>query len=180
MQLYLDRYGGDAIAFRPFSGYGEDQDAHYPFPAICARMRQNVGAEKVSVWGSGLQSRDFIHIEDCVNFIGKVFPNAEAGAVLNLSTGIPTNFIEMATEVCRQLGWEPKVVGTADMPEGVFFRCGDTALQRVRGLVHSISLSEGIARMLDHLAEQQIAGAVSSRDGVQRRQSRVSVDPEGV
>jgi hypothetical protein len=47
---------------RPFSGYGEDQDPAYPVPAIALRIaaRQN----PIRVWGSGMQGRDFVHIDD--------------------------------------------------------------------------------------------------------------------
>lgn len=152
-RLYIERYDGDAIMFRPFSGYGEDQDNAYPFPAICRRMRTHQGDPVVNVWGSGRQCRDFIHISDCVDFISRSFPSAKTGTTLNLSTGIPTSFVDMATEICRQLGWSPQIVGTSQTPEGVFFRCGDTALQRQHGLIPSVSLSDGIARMLDHLQQ---------------------------
>lgn len=153
MKLYVERYGGRAIAFRPFSGYGEDQDPAYPFPAICRRLLSEKGAQEVFVWGSGLQSRDFIHISDCVDFVWRTLDLLPDGASLNLSTGIPTSFIELAEIISRQIGWNPKVSGLADRPEGVFFRCGDTTLQQSYGLVPRISLEEGVARVLEHLKD---------------------------
>lgn len=151
MKLYVERYGGRAIAFRPFSGYGEDQDPAYPFPAICRRLLSEKGAEEVFVWGSGLQCRDFIHISDCIDFIWRTLDLIPDGASLNLSTGIPTSFIALAEIISRQIGWNPKISGLADRPEGVFFRCGDTTLQRSYGLAPRISLQEGVARVLQRL-----------------------------
>ncbi|WP_163269546.1 NAD-dependent epimerase/dehydratase family protein [Chelativorans alearense] len=151
MKLYVERYGGRAVAYRPFSGYGEDQDLAYPFPAICKRLLKAEGAEEVFVWGSGHQCRDFIHISDCANFIWKTVDRLPNGASLNLSTGIATSFIDFAGIVCKQIGWSPKISGMTDKPEGAFFRCGDTALQSSFGLAPAIDLTEGIARVLDHL-----------------------------
>lgn len=155
MKLYVERYGGRAIAYRPFSGYGEDQDLAYPFPSICRRLMAERGAEEVYVWGSGRQRRDFIHISDCIDFIWQTKELLPDGASLNLSTGAATSFIELAETISGQIGWSPRVVGRSAWPEGVFFRCGDTALQRSYGLVPRISLEEGIARMLQYLRLEQ-------------------------
>lgn len=154
MKLYVERYGRRAIAYRPFSGYGEDQDLAYPFPAICRRLLAERGAAEVFVWGSGRQRRDFIHISDCIEFIWQTKELLPDGASLNLSTGIATSFMELAETVCRQIGWQPAVVGRSSRPEGVFYRCGDTALQRSYGLTPSISLETGIMQMLEYLRSE--------------------------
>ncbi len=151
MKLYVERYGRRAIAYRPFSGYGEDQDAAYPFPAICRRLLAEKGAAEVFVWGSGRQRRDFIHISDCIEFIWRTKELLPDGASLNLSTGTATSFIELAETISRQIGWQPAVVGRSSHPEGVFYRCGDTAMQRSYGLTPQVSLEAGIARTLEHL-----------------------------
>jgi GDP-L-fucose synthase len=155
MKLYVERYDGRAVAYRPFSGYGEDQDLAYPFPAICRRLLRERGAPEVSVWGSGHQCRDFIHISDCVGFVIETMDAMTSGATLNLSTGEATSFIELAERISRQLGWSPKVSGTASRPEGVFYRCGDTALQRGLGLAPKVSLEEGIRRSLEFHREME-------------------------
>ncbi|TCN33947.1 GDP-L-fucose synthase [Sinorhizobium americanum] len=151
MKLYVERYGNRAVAYRPFSGYGGDQDLAYPVPAICRRLLDERGAAEVFVWGSGRQCRDFIHIEDCIDFIWQTKELLPDGASLNLSTGRATSFMELAEIITRQIGWNPVVSGLSDRPEGVFYRCGDTALQRSYGLAPRVSLEEGIARMFDHL-----------------------------
>jgi len=154
MQLYNEQHGGTAVAYRPFSGYGEEQDSAYPFPAICQRMMAEKGAETVSVWGTGEQVRDFIHIDDCIDFIWRSFDSLDSGDCLNLSTAIPTTFLSLASEICRQIGWEPTVIGTPNTPEGVFYRCGDDTRQKALGLIPQIPLNEGIARMLDLIKTQ--------------------------
>ncbi len=70
-RLAYEKHGLRSICFRPFSGYGEDQDDSYPFPSICQRAIAHKGKPVLSVWGSGTQMRDFIHIDDCVAGAGK-------------------------------------------------------------------------------------------------------------
>ena len=37
-KLAFEKYGINSVIYRPFSGYGEDQDDTYPFPSICKRI----------------------------------------------------------------------------------------------------------------------------------------------
>ncbi len=60
-RLAYEKHGIESVSYRPFSGYGVDQDDSYPFPSICKRILANQGASEIKVWGSGKQMRDFIH-----------------------------------------------------------------------------------------------------------------------
>lgn len=149
-KLAFEKHGLKSICYRPFSGYGEDQDDSYPFPGICKRVLASRGASEITVWGSGRQMRDFIHIEDCVTGILLTMDRIEDASALNLSTGIYTSFIEFAQIAADLCGVKPQVKGTSDKPEGVFARGGDTARQREFGFSHTIGFRDGIARALKY------------------------------
>ena len=34
----FEKYGIKSVCYRPFSGYGEDQDINYPFPNLCKNL----------------------------------------------------------------------------------------------------------------------------------------------
>ena len=95
-RLAYQRHGLHSICFRPFSGYGEDQDDAYPFPSICKRVLAERGAAVLNVWGAGTQMRDFIHIEDCVDGVMTMIDRIDDGGAVNLSTGVLTSFIDFA------------------------------------------------------------------------------------
>jgi len=147
-KLAFEKHGLKSVAYRPFSGYGEDQDLTYPFPAICRRVLQHQGAERLTVWGTGDQMRDFIHIEDCVNGVLKTMDQIDNGDAVNLSTGILTSFKEFARTAANISGYSPEVVGTSTMPEGVFARGGDTKKQHQLGFTAGTTFAEGITKGL--------------------------------
>jgi GDP-L-fucose synthase len=149
-RLAFEKHGLKSVCYRPFSGYGEDQDNSYPFPGICKRVLANRGEPVITVWGSGRQMRDFIHIEDCITGILSTMDRIDDASALNLSTGIYTSFIEFAQLAAELCGFKPKIKGTSDKPEGVFARGGDTALQRELGFTPSIPFRDGIARALKY------------------------------
>jgi GDP-L-fucose synthase len=147
-KLAYTNYGLKSITYRPFSGYGEDQDDAYPFPSICKRVIENKDKQLITVWGSGDQMRDFIHIEDCVDGVLMTMDKVDDGNALNLSTGIFTSFKQFAQTVARKLGYFPSVEGTSNKPEGVFARAGDTKKQQEFGFRPTITFEEGIKRAM--------------------------------
>lgn len=149
-QLAYQKHGVKSVSYRPFSGYGEDQDDAYPFPSICKRVLAHRGAAKINVWGTGDQKRDFIHIDDCVRGVIQTMDQVHDGSAINLSTGVYTSFKQFARLAANLIGFDPEVTGLSTKPEGVFARGGDTALQKKLGFEARITFREGVQRALDH------------------------------
>ena len=149
-RLAYEKHGLKSVTYRPFSGYGEDQDDTYPFPSICKRVLANQGASEIGVWGTGRQMRDFIHIDDCIEGVLHTMDQIDDGSAINLSTGIFTSFIEFVQIAADLLGFQPEVNGTSNTPEGVFARGGDTALQQRLGFQYKLSFRDGIAQALNY------------------------------
>lgn len=150
-RLAFEKHGLKSVCYRPFSGYGEDQDMTYPFPAVCRRVLENQGSDEIQVWGSGRQMRDFIHIDDCITGVLQTMDSFDNGAAINLSTGKLTSFIEFVEIAADILGFHPKVVGTTNTPEGVFARGGDVSLQTELGFTEKRSFRQGIKDMITYL-----------------------------
>jgi len=138
-----EKYRLNVAIYRPFSGYGEDQDLTYPFPSIVRRVRRK--ESPLVVWGSGDQARDFIHIEDCVDAVLASMDELDALHPLNLGTGIATTFRGLASAACAVLGHDAEIVNDTSKPEGVYWRVGECSRMRAHHQPR-ISLNEGIAR----------------------------------
>ncbi|MFM0161110.1 NAD-dependent epimerase/dehydratase family protein [Paraburkholderia sediminicola] len=159
-RVAYEKYGLESVTYRPFSGYGEDQDMAYPFPSICKRVLENYGLKQISVWGTGEQMRDFIHIEDCVEGVLTTMDKVQDGSAINLSTGILTSFKAFAKRAASIAGFETEVIGTSNKPEGVFARGGDTTLQEQLGFKYKTSFDDGIKRALSYFEKD---GELESR-----------------
>jgi GDP-L-fucose synthase len=152
--LAYEKHGLKSICYRPFSGYGEDQDDAYPFPSICKRVLAERGAETLHVWGDGTQMRDFIHIEDCVDGVMATIDKIDDGGAVNLSTGILTSFIDFAKLAAGLAGYHPEVKGLSDKPAGVFARGGDITKQKQLGFEYKIDFKSGIERALKYYSDR--------------------------
>jgi nucleoside-diphosphate-sugar epimerase len=155
-RLAYEKHGLKSVCYRPFSGYGEDQDDSYPFPSICKRALANRGAKVLDVWGSGKQMRDFIHVDDCVAGVIATMDQIHDGDAVNLSTGIHTSFIEFARMAAMLCGYLPEVRGMSDQPAGVHARCGDTQKQLALGFKYKTDFAAGIKRALDYYSGEGV------------------------
>lgn len=147
----VENYGLDVVTYRPFGGYGEDQSFDYPFPSIVKRVLDR--EDPVVVWGSGDQTRDFIHIDDIVSAVLETMHELKPGEVLNLGSGVGTSFRQLADAVylvCRNSEGNYRVQNDPTKPEGVFWRVADTTKLNLM-FTPKVGLEEGIRRVADFL-----------------------------
>ena len=130
--------------FRPFSGYGTDQDPAYPFPAYINRAARMEAP--FDVWGDGDQCRDFIHVDDVVGAVLAAVELDVRGPV-NLGTGRATSFNELAGLVMDAAGYSTAIRHLPGEPVGAFYRVADPA-RLLEFYVPRVSLEEGIERAL--------------------------------
>lgn len=118
---------------RPFSGYAPDQSLDYPFPSIIRRA--SFKEDPLFVWGSGYQSRDFIHLDDVADSIMRaVIHEPQLQTSFNIGTGKATNFWTLAKKAAKAAGYSPKIRAIGG-PEGVYFRVADIKfLSKIKGI----------------------------------------------
>jgi nucleoside-diphosphate-sugar epimerase len=142
---------------RPFSGYGEEQDLTYPVPSIALRAAKR--ENPLTVWGSGLQGRDFVHIDDCVEAMLRILAKVSDGSAINIGSGRLINFREVATLFARLEGYEAQIKPLEDKPVGVHSRYADIShMKATLGWVPAISVEEGFGRVLRMAHERKAAG----------------------
>jgi nucleoside-diphosphate-sugar epimerase len=140
---YARAEGLKVTVLRPFSGYGADQALDYPFPSFIARAKRK--ADPFEVWGRGTQVRDFVHIDDVVGATFAAVINDVN--VMNICSGRPTSFIELAEMVMLQANYLAPIKNNLDAPIGVEYRVGDPT-RMLQVYEPKISLEEGIALAL--------------------------------
>jgi nucleoside-diphosphate-sugar epimerase len=141
---FLESAGIRSHVFRPFSGFGTDQDLTYPFPSFI--KRGNDRANPFEIWGDGTQVRDFIHISDVVEAVDQAIVQ-DIACPVNLGWGRPTSFNELCELVCSAAGYQPEVKHIIDAPKGVDYRCSDNS-KMLTFYQPKITLEEGIDRAL--------------------------------
>src|SRR5690606_7526800 len=147
-ELMAEHYraaGGKVTVVRPFSGYGTDQSAEFPFGAF--RDRALARADPFWVWGSGEQVRDFIHVDDVVGAIMAAVASDVDGPV-NLCTGQGTSMRQLAALFCAAVGYDPVIKLAGNAPGGVNYRVGGSV--RMRELYQPrVTIDRGVDRAVE-------------------------------
>jgi nucleoside-diphosphate-sugar epimerase len=149
LMRHLEQAGVRTHVFRPFSGYGPpgDQSCDYPFPSLIARALRR--EDPFVVWGDGQQVRDWVHVEDIVGAVMAAVDQDVRGP-LNIGSGIPVSFDELAAMVCAAAGYSPTIQHLHDAPTGVRYRvCDPTRMLEV--YQPKVTLEEGIRRALEQV-----------------------------
>jgi nucleoside-diphosphate-sugar epimerase len=144
MAAQARRAGLPVTVVRPYSGYGEDQSENFPFRAIIERARRR--EDPFTIWGSGQQVRDWVHVSDVVAGALAVVDSGTEDPV-DLCTGIGTSMLELAGLACEAVGYEPEFELRMDKPAGVPYRVGDpTRLHEY--YKPAVTVAEGVERAL--------------------------------
>jgi nucleoside-diphosphate-sugar epimerase len=115
--IAVKKYNLSVGIVRPFSGYGGDQDLSYPVPAIALRVANR--NNPVIVWGDGLQTRDFVHIYDCIVLCIKVCRNISNGEAFNIGFGKAVSFLSVAKKLIKLEGYKTEIKTLTNKPVGV-------------------------------------------------------------
>lgn len=142
---YAELYGMRTTAARIFSAYGPGLKRQIVWDAIAKLHR---GGE-VAFFGTGGESRDFLHIDDLVDALFRI-----AGAEVdgfrewNVGSGVETTIADLVAEVASAMGvapgsWTFAGVKDAGVPQQWRADIGELAKL---GFIPSISLQSGLER----------------------------------
>jgi UDP-glucose 4-epimerase len=106
MQAFAATYGIETISLRFFNIFGPRQRADSPYSGVIAIFTGLMSAGKTpTIFGDGLQSRDFTYVADVVQALTKAanVPNV-SGNVYNIGTGRSVTLLDLVAALNRQLG----------------------------------------------------------------------------
>jgi dTDP-L-rhamnose 4-epimerase len=110
----------NGFALRYQNVYGSGQSLKNPYTGILSIFtRLALNNEEINIFEDGLESRDFVHIEDVVAATISCLKFEKKGQhILNVGSGIPTNVLEVAQEIVSYLKSESKIKISGAFREG--------------------------------------------------------------
>lgn len=105
-------HGLSTVGFRPFNIYGPRQDPSSAYSGVISIFNDRIGRGlPVTVFGDGMQTRDFVFVADVVSFLlaGMAHADAAAGQVFNICTGRTTTLLDLIGILGRLHGITPEV-----------------------------------------------------------------------
>ena len=159
---YEKQYGLKSQVLIPANMYGPgdhfDPKNSHVIAALVRRYVEAVDNQEPEVvnWGSGLATREFLHVDDAAEAIrlGVETPKAECGP-MNIGTGRETSIRELAETVAEATGYQGPTNWDTSKPDGQPRRCLDVSrAHETLGFQARIGLEAGIAETVDWFREK--------------------------
>lgn len=153
-QYYAREYGMEVAIARPFNAYGVreplEEDKAHVMPALIRKVLS--GQDPVIVWGSGNQTRSFVHGKDFALGLKLITEHYATADPVNVGHDRETTIRDLALKILAVTGSKSRLFFDTDKPEGATRKSADiTKLVAVtHGFVPQITLEEGLTEMIEY------------------------------
>ena len=160
VHLICKNIGVESVSYRYQNVYGPGQSLTNPYTGILSIFSTRIKNHKeINIFEDGLESRDFVYIDDVVNatIAGMEVPEAN-GHVFNIGTGIATDVLTVAKTLCKHYG--------IDVPLNVSgnYRLGDirhnyadiSLAKKILGFEPKWSFDQGIKQFTEWVNQQDL------------------------
>ena len=155
-ESYRKQYGFNAIYLIPVNLYGpgdrfDPEDAHV-IPALVLKFydAKEKGLKKVTAWGTGNPSREFLYVKDAARGIVLAAERYEKSGPVNLGSGEEIMIGELVYMIKELVGYEGEVEWDTSRPDGQPRRRLDVSKAKEEfGFESEISLMEGLVETIE-------------------------------
>ena len=152
-RAFTATYGLETVVIRYFNVFGPRQDPNSEYSAVIPLfVTAMLAGKQPTVFGDGLQSRDFTYIDNVVagNLAAAVAPDA-AGKVFNVACGRQFSLLDLLASINSVLGTEIEPVFAEPRAGDVKESLADiTAAREVLGYEPVVNFEEGLRRSIDY------------------------------
>jgi UDP-glucose 4-epimerase len=105
LRSYHAMYGLPYVALRYFNVYGPRMDIHGKYTEVLIRWMERIAkGEPPLIFGDGLQTMDFVYIDDIARANVLALASDVSDEVFNVASGSETSLQELATALARVMG----------------------------------------------------------------------------
>jgi len=158
LRSFHEMYGLNYVALRYFNVYGPRMDTYGAYTEVLIRwMERLADGKRCLILGDGLQTMDFVFIDDIAraNILAVKFPVTDD--VFNIASGVETSLNELAAALGRVMGCNlAPEYGPARKVNPVPRRLADTRkAEHLLGFKAQVLLEEGLSKLVQWWKQQQ-------------------------
>lgn len=148
---YAQQFGLDVVNLVLSNMYGPEDhfepERSHALGALIMRFTQakQANAEALSVWGSGLPVREWLHVDDGAEALIRSLDVARVTEPVNVGIGSGISIADLAHKISHSVGYEGRIEFDRSKPDGAPYKTVDGAKgAQLLGWTPSIPLDQGI------------------------------------
>ena len=160
-QAYREQYGFNSIVLFPVNLYGPrdnfDLESSHVIPALIRKCFEAIGEgrNEITVWGTGVATREFLYVEDCAEGILLAAERYDKSDPVNIGAGFEISIQNLAELIAKLTGFHGKFVWDNSKPDGQPRRMLDTSrAEKEFGFKAKTSLEEGLKKTISWYKSQ--------------------------
>ncbi len=124
LQAYRQQYKMNGIYLLPVNLYGPgdnfDPETSHVIPGLMRKFveAREHGADRVTCWGSGTVTREFLYVDDCAEAIVSATERYDGGEPVNIGSGEEISIAELAEKMRLLTGFVGEIEWDRQRPDG--------------------------------------------------------------
>ena len=107
------------------------------------------GSGKVTLWGSGVPLREFMHVDDFAKAVVFCMDKYDDSKQINVGSGNEVSIKDLATKISAVVGFTGEIIWDSSKPDGTPRKVLDSSKITKLGWKPLISLDQGIASTVE-------------------------------
>ena len=107
------------------------------------------GSGKVTLWGSGVPLREFLHVDDFAKAVVFCMDKYDDCKQINVGSGHEVSIKDLATKISAVVGFTGEIIWDSSKPDGTPRKVLDSSKIAKLGWKSLISLDQGIASTVE-------------------------------
>ncbi len=147
---YRRQYGRNFISAMPTNLFGPndnfDLEKSHVLPALLRKLHDAkvAGAPTVTLWGTGLPRREFLHADDFAEACAVLMDKYESDQLVNVGVGEDVTICELAELIRGIVGYPGDIIWDSTMSDGTPRKLLDVSRLNALGWKARIPLADGI------------------------------------
>ena len=162
LETYNEQYEMNCVNLIPVNMYGPHDHfnltSSHVIPALILKFYNAMkeGKRKVTIWGTGEASREFLYAPDCAEAISLAIQKDVEPEPINIGTGTEVKIKDLVVEIAQQMGFEGDIFYDSSKPDGQPRRCLDVERAKARlGFEAKTDFQNGLKNTIEWFLGEQ-------------------------
>ncbi len=157
--FYSMECGLKTLSLMPSNLYGTNDsfnlETSHVLSALVKRFSdaQKEGKDDITLWGTGIARREFMHVEDFADAFYFLLQNYDSPDFINVGTAEDISIAELANLIANKVGFNGEIKWNHNMPDGTLQKKMDVSRLFAMGYQPTISLEKGIEMLIQEYSK---------------------------